>query len=101
MKSSKKLKLTLMILICVLIILIGIVGIYQKKGNSYKDVMPKYEFASDLEGSTVLEFEVDKGTNTIYLDTDGKEVDSSEVTEKNEKDYTKKEVLVNEEESLN
>ena len=101
MKSCKKLKLTLMILICVLIILIGIVGIYQKKGNSYKDVMPKYNLSSDLEGSTVLEFEVDKGTNTIYLDKDGKEVDSSEVTEKNEKDYTKKEVLVNEEESLN
>lgn len=101
MKNSRKFKLILMILICVLIILVGFLGIYKKTGNSYKNILPKYELASDLTGSTVLEFEVDSGTETIYLDKDGNEVDSNKITEENEKDYTKKEVLVNEKEVLN
>ena len=101
MKSSKNLKMVLMILICVLVILIGIFGIYLKEGNSYKNILPEYELATDIVGSTVLEFEVEEGTETLYLDKDGKEVDSSEVTEENEKDYTKKEVLINEKENLN
>lgn len=101
MKKSKKLKLILMILICVLIILVGFLGIYSKRGNLYKNILPEYKFASDLKGSTVVEFEVDTGSETIYLDKDGKEVDSSEVTDENEDDYTKKEILVNEKETLN
>ena len=100
MKKSKKLKLTLMILICVLIILIGFLGIYLKKGISYKNILPKYELASDLTGSTVLKIEVDDSTNTKYYDKDGKEVASTEVTEKNEKDYKKEEIPVNVKESL-
>ena len=35
LKDRKKLKLALMILICVLIILIGFVGIYVKTTNKY------------------------------------------------------------------
>ena len=101
MKISKKLKLALIILICVLIILIGFFGIYKKKGNQYKNILPEYELASDLKGSTVLEFEIDEGTDTIYYDKEGKKVDSSTITEENEKDYTKKEVLINEKENLN
>lgn len=100
MKNSKKLKLTLMILICVLIILIGFLGIYLKKGISYKNILPKYELASDLIGSTVLEIEVDDSTNTKYYDKDGNEVDSTEITEENEKDYKKEEIPVNAKESL-
>lgn len=100
MKNSKKLKLTLMILICVLIILIGFVGIYLKKGNSYKNILPNYELTSDLKGSTILELEIDDSTETIYYDKDGNEVDSSDVTEDNEDDYTKEEVPVNTEENL-
>lgn len=100
MKNSKKLKLTLMILICALIILIGFVGIYLKKGNSYKNILPNYELTSDLKGSTTLELEVDDTTETVYYDKDGNEVDSSEVTEDNEGDYTKEEIPVNAEENL-
>ena len=100
MKSSKKLKLTLMILICVLIILIGILGIYIKKGNVYKNKLPNYLLATDLKGSTTLEFEVDNSVNTKYFDKDGKEVDSTEVTEENEKDYKKEETPVNAKENL-
>jgi len=100
-KNSKKLKLVLMILVCILVILVGFLGIYSKTNNSYKNILPEYELASDLKGSTILEFEVNEGTETIYLDKDGKEVDATTITEKNEDNYTKKEVLINEKESLN
>lgn len=101
MKNRKKLKLTLMILICVLITLIGFIGIYTRQANNYSNIMPDYKLASDLKGSTVLELEVDDSTNTIYYDSEGKKVDSSEVTEENEDNYTTKEVKVNSEEFLN
>lgn len=101
MKISKKLKLILMILISILVILVGIVGIYTRNGNGYKNILPKYTLASDIKGTTVLELEVDDSKETVYFDKDGNEVDSSEVTEENEKDYTKKEIAINAEENLN
>lgn len=101
MKNSKKLKLILIILICVLIILSGIFGIYAKKSNTYANLIPDYTFASDIKGATVLELEVDTSKDTIYLDKDGNEVDSSKVTEDNKKEYTTKEVPTNAEENLN
>ena len=100
MKNSKKLKLTLMILICVLIILVGFVGIYSKKGNSYKNKLPEYLLATDLRGATVLEFEVDDSVDTKYYDNEGNEVDSSKITEENEKNYKKEEIPVNAKENL-
>ena len=101
MKSKKKLKLTLMILICVFISLVGFLGIYTKKANSYSNIIPEYQLSSDLKGSTVLELEVDDSVETIYYDSEGKEVDSSEITEENEENYTTKEIKVNSEEALN
>ena len=101
MKNSKKLKLILMILISVLIILVGFIGIYVKKGVSYKNILPEYELASDLKGSTVVEFKVDDTVETKYYDKEGKEVDSSKVTDKNKKNYTKEEIPSNAEENLN
>lgn len=101
MKNSKKLKLVLMILICILIILVGFLGVYKKVGNAYKNILPDYKFASDLSGATVLEFEVDTGTETIYYDKYGNQVDSADVTEENESDYTKEEILINSSENLN
>jgi hypothetical protein len=73
-KNSKKLKLILMILICVLIILVGVIGIYTKTGILYKNIIPKYTLASDIKGSTILEFEVDNSKETVYLDKDGKTI---------------------------
>jgi len=99
--NSKKLKLVLKILICILIILAGIVGVYSKDGNMYSNILPDYTLASDINGVTILEFEVDSSKNTIYYDKDGKKVDSSEVTEDNEGNYTKEEIPVNQEENLN
>jgi len=99
--NSKKLKLIVKILICILIFLIGVVGIYNKSGNMYKNLLPKYAFDSDIKGITALEFEVDDSVETIYYDKDGNEVDSSKVTEENKEDYTTKEMPVNGEDKLN
>jgi len=101
-KNSKKLKLILQILICILIILIGIVGVYTKSSNMYKNQFPHtYTLGSDINGITVIEFSPDDTVETIYYDKDGNEVDSSKVTEKNEKDYEKKEIPANDKENLN
>lgn len=102
MKNSKKLKLILQILICILIILIGIVGVYSKSCNMYINEFPHdYTLGSDIAGTTVIELTPNDTVETIYYDKDGNEVDSSKVTEKNEKDYEKKEIPVNAEENLN
>jgi len=102
MKNSKKLKLILQILICILIILIGIVGVYSKSCNMYINEFPHdYTLGSDISGTTLIELTPDDTVETIYYDKDGNEVDSSKVTEKNEKDYEKKEIPVNAEENLN
>jgi len=101
-KNSKKLKLMLQILICILIILIGIVGVYSKSSNMYKNIFPHdYTLGSDIAGTTVIELSPDDTVETVYYDKDGNEVDSSTVTEKNEKDYVKKEIPVNAGETLN
>lgn len=100
MKKNKIMKLTLMILICILIILVGFIGVYSKKLNSYKNNLPEYELASDLKGSTVLEFEIDDGTEKVYYDKDGNKVDSSTVTDENKDDYTEEEKAINPEENL-
>ena len=101
MKSSKKLKLIFQILICILIILVGIVGVYSKSSNMYKNAFPHdYALSSDIAGTTVIELTPDDTVETIYYDKDGNEVDSSTVTEKNEKDYEKKEIPVNAKENL-
>jgi len=99
-KSINKLKLILIILICVLIILFGFIGAFKKQGNSYKNILKDFKFASDITGSTVLEFEVDKSVNTKYYDADGKEVEKDKIEEGTEDNYTKEEIPANNEESL-
>ena len=102
MKKGKKLKLILQILICILIILIGIVGVYIKNGNMYiNEFSHIYTLGSDINGSTVIEFSPDDTVETIYYDKDGNEVDSSTIKEENKKDYETKEIPVNLEENLN
>jgi len=101
-KNSKKLKLILRILICILITLLGTVGIYTKQTNEYKNILPhKYTLSSDIKEITAMQFKPDDSKNTVYYDKDGNEVDSTKITKENEKDYEKKEIPVNEEQNLN
>lgn len=101
MNTNKKLKLLLIVLVCILVILIGFFGIYKREKNAYKNLVPDFVLSSDLKGSTTLELEVDKSTNKEYYDKDGNKVDSSTVTDENKDEYTEKEVPVNDEEQLN
>lgn len=101
MNTNKKLKLLLIVLVCILVILIGFFGIYKREENAYKNLVPDFVLSSDLKGSTTLELEVDKSTNKEYYDKDGNKVDSSTVTDENKDEYTEKEVPVNDEEQLN
>lgn len=101
MNTNKKLKLLLIVLVCILVILIGFFGIYKREGNAYINLVPDFVLSSDLKGSTTLELEIDKSTNKEYYDKDGNKVDSSTVTDENKDEYTEKEVPVNDEEQLN
>ena len=100
MKTRKRLKLTLMILICILISLVGFIGIYTKETNRYSNILPSYQLASDLKGATILELEVDDTTETVYYDSEGNEVESTEVTDENKDEYTSEDVKVNPEDVL-
>lgn len=100
MKNSKKFELILVILICLLLILIGFFGIFVRNNNSYRNILPEYKLASDLKGATVLEFEVDDSTKTVYFDKSGNEVDDNTVTDENKKDYTQESIPVNQTENL-
>ena len=101
MKTRKKLGLILMVLICVLLILIGFAGVYERDANKYINKIPKYKLSSDLKGATIFELAPNESTKTTYYDKDGKKVDDATVTQENENDYTKEELPVNSEEVLN
>ena len=42
-KSKGKLKMALMILICIVVMLVGFVGIYTKNKNKYANKIPNYQ----------------------------------------------------------
>ena len=45
MKVRRKLEMTLMILICVTVMLVGFVGIYTKNKNKYANKLPSYQLS--------------------------------------------------------
>ena len=95
MKTTKIIKLIFTIAVSIFIILVGVVGIYEKKNAIYQSLLPNYAFAPDLKGSIELEFDVDTTTNTVYYDEEGNKVDSDTVTDENKGKYTAKEEAVN------
>lgn len=100
MKNKKKLQFITMILICILIMLAGFLGVFQKKNGVFKNQIPNYTFASDLKGSDVLEFEVNSSTKEVYYDKEGNVVDSATVTDENKSKYTVKKEPINAAENL-
>lgn len=100
MKVRRKLEMTLMILICVTVMLVGFVGIYTKNKNKYANKLPSYQLSSDLKGATLIELDTDTSTDTVYYDSEGKKVDSSTVTDDNKSNYTTSEEKVNPDEVL-
>ena len=95
---NKKLKITLIILIMVLICLIGFGGIYVQKKGRFKNVLPDYELGTEIEGLRETTFTVDDSTNEVIYDADGNKVDKIPDGE-DEANYTKKDEPVNAEEN--
>ena len=70
-KTIKKLLFIFEILVCILLILIGLIGIYVKDGNIYRNLISDYSFASDLKGITIIEFkpcEEENSTENLNID---------------------------------
>lgn len=74
---NKKLKITFITLIIVLISMVSFLGLYQKSLNSYTNIIEDYLFARNLKGSRVVELKVakdaeennDEENNTITEET--------------------------------
>lgn len=94
---NKKLKITLIVLVMILICLIGFGGIYIKNKAQFENILPDYELGANLEGIRETTFKVDDSTNEVIYDAEGKEVDS--IPEgANEEEYKKENKPVNSEE---
>lgn len=99
--KNNTLKIILAILVIILISLISFIGIFVKDKNRMKNILPDYELGMDFSGGRVFNIKIDDTVNTEYYDKDGNKVESSSIEEGKEDEYTKKEVPVNEIESLN
>lgn len=95
---NKKLKVVLIVLFMILIILIGFGGIYAKKLVLFENIIPDYELGTNLEGSALTTIIVDTSSKEVIYDKDGNVVEKIPDGE-DESNYTKEQVLINDEES--
>lgn len=91
---NRRLKLTLVILLIVLVSIISFVGLFIQNTKFMDNLLPDYRLGMDLYGHRAISVEVSDQTETVYYDEDGNEVSSD--TE----GATSEEVPVNSEESL-
>lgn len=91
---NRKLKLTLIILLIVLVSIISFVGLFIQNTKFMENLLPEYKLGMDLYGHRAISVGVSDKTETLYYDENGKEVSSDT------KGATKKEVPVNSEELL-
>ena len=99
----KKVKISTIILLIILITMVAFFGIYVNVQNRMENKVEDYSYAMDLSGARVVRLKVDTSTNTIVKDADGNEVeDASSLTDEEitEKGYVKEEVPVNKSEDL-
>ena len=91
---NRKLKLTLIILLIVLVSIISFVGLFVQNTKFMDNILPDYKLGMDLYGHRAISVAVSDQKETVYYDDEGKEVSAD--TE----GATEKEVPVNSEESL-
>ncbi len=77
MKTERKLKVALLILIIILISLMSFGGILVKKTKFVDNILPEYLLGMDLTGSRALKFIVSKDTKDTIYDKDGNIVDEA------------------------
>ena len=91
---NRKLKLTLIILLIILISIISFVGVFIQKTKFMENILPEYQLGMDLRGGRVVTIEVSDETETVYYDKDGNVVDEEA------EDGSSEEVPVNSQEIL-
>ena len=72
---NRRLKLTLIILLIILISIISFVGLFIQHTKFMENILPEYQLGMDLRGSRVVTVEVSDETKTVYYDKDGNVVD--------------------------
>lgn len=101
MKSTKILKLSVVILIVILVSLVSFMGVYVKVQNRMEDKVKEYKLGMDLSGSRVISLDVNKETETTIKDKEGNVVEEATDEEIEQNGYTKEEKTINPEENLN
>ena len=72
-KNYTKIRNFALILLIILITIIAFIGIYTKKLNTYKDIIPEYKKGMDFDGYVELKFKLsDKSEEKeVWLDENG------------------------------
>ena len=91
---NRRLKITFIILLIILLSIISFVGLFIQNTKFMKNILPEYQLGMALDGYRNVSVKVSEETETIYYDKDG-----NKVTEKAE-DGTSEEVPVNSKETL-
>ena len=97
MKQNKKLKLTLIILLIVLVSMLSFGGIYVQNKGLIENKMPEYLLARDLKGYRKVELKVSDDIKKVSYDAEGKKIDAHDTTTEA---VRTEEVKVNRDESL-
>ena len=91
---NRRLKITLITLLIILLSIISFVGLFVQDTKLMKNLLPEYQLGMDLGGYRTVTLKVSNAKETIYYDADGNQV-SAEV-----EDGTSEEVPVNSEEVI-
>lgn len=91
---NRRLKITFVILLIILISLISFVGLFIQDTKFMRNLLPEYILGMDLEGYRAVTIEVSDETETVYYDADGNEV------EEEAEGGTSEEIPVNSEDAL-
>ena len=93
-RMEKKLKMTLIILLIILISIISFAGIFIRDTKFMKNLIPSYQLGMDLDGYRAVTIAVNDDTEKVYYDKDGNEV------EEETKDGYSKDIPINSEDVL-
>ena len=80
-------------------IMVGFFGVYSKEKGNMKNSVKDYEYATNIKGARVANFELSTSTKEIIKDADGKVIEDATDEEIAEKGYTKTEEAVNKDEN--
>ena len=97
MKTSKRLKVTTLILVIILITILSFLGVYNVASFKKDNLVKSYQVGMELKGRKVVRLKVDDTVNEVIYDSEGNKVDKKEEG----KEYTTAQEPVNSPESLN